>query len=235
MGKELSMSRDILVAPSILSADFRHLEREVRRVVDAGADLIHCDVMDGHFVPNLTFGPLVVAAVRSCVTVPLDVHLMIANPEKYIERFREAGADTITVHAEATEDLPALIRQIRAGGARVGVTVNPDKPVELFMDYLTDIDQVLIMTVYAGFGGQAFIPETMEKVQAVYRAARAAGHPLDIEVDGGINHDTARICAEHGANIMVAGSYVFKADDYAEPVGAIREGALRGRAKASGD
>jgi ribulose-phosphate 3-epimerase len=188
--------------------------------------------MDGHFVPNLTFGPLVVAAVRTCVSVPLDVHLMIANPEKYIERFREAGADTITVHAEVTDDLPALIDQVRRSGARVGVTVNPDKPVELFLDHLTEIDQVLIMTVYAGFGGQKFIPETMEKVRAVYRAARAAGHPLDIEVDGGVNHDTARICAENGANVFVAGSYVFGADDYAERIGAVRTGALRGRAKA---
>ncbi|MBD3317029.1 MAG: ribulose-phosphate 3-epimerase [Chitinivibrionales bacterium] len=222
----------MLIAPSILSADFRSLEQEVTRAVEAGADMIHCDIMDGHFVPNISFGPLVVAAVRRCTTVPLDVHLMISNPQDYIERFRESGADTITVHAEATDDLPGLIAQIRDSGARVGITVNPDKPVDLFLDYLSEIDQVLIMTVYAGFGGQKFMPEMMDKVQKVYRAAREIGHAPDIEVDGGVNAHTASTCAEHGANIFVAGSYIFGGENYAQRIGSVREGAQTGQAKA---
>lgn len=220
--------RKIHIAPSILSADFRNLEREVLAVEQAGADIIHCDVMDGRFVPNITFGPLVVAAVKKVAHRPLDVHLMIVHPEEYIDRFREAGADTITVHAEACEDLAAVIAQIRRGGARVGVTVNPDKPVELFLPHLSAIDQVLIMSVYAGFGGQSFIPETMDKVRAVYDEARRLGLSLDIEVDGGINGQTAVECARNGANILVAGSAVFSADDYAESIAAIRNGAREG-------
>lgn len=218
----------ILVAPSILSADFRILEKEVRAVVNAGADMVHCDVMDGRFVPNITIGPLIVEAVKKCVSVPLDVHLMIVEPRQYITNFRDAGADIITVHAEVCDDLPDVIKQIKDSGARAGVTVNPDKPVEPFLPYLKEIDQVLIMTVFAGFGGQRFLEDMMPKVKAVYEEAKRIGHSPDIEVDGGINSETARICAENGANVFVAGEYVFKSDNYKESIENVRQGALAG-------
>ncbi|MBD3391755.1 MAG: ribulose-phosphate 3-epimerase [Chitinivibrionales bacterium] len=227
-------NRTIRIAPSILSADFGALEREIAAVLDGGADLIHCDVMDGHFVPNLTFGPLVVEAVKKCSRVPLDVHLMMTNPSKYISRFAEAGADTIIVHAEIDEPLDQLIALIRDSGARAGVTVNPDKPVDLFLPYLDAIDQVLIMTVYAGFGGQEFMADAVPKVRAVYDAAVAAGKTLDIEVDGGINGETAAVCAENGANIFVAGNFVFGSSDYAGRIRSVREGARRGAAHLAG-
>ncbi len=219
----------IQIAPSILSADFRILEKEVKAVEQAGADLIHCDIMDGHFVPNITFGPLVVEAVKKCVSVPLDVHLMISEPQKYIGMFADAGSDTITVHAEACEDLPQVLSRIRKSGARAGITVNPDKSLDLFLPYLEYIDQVLIMTVYAGFGGQKFMPEMMQKVAAVHSAVKKAGLTIDIEVDGGINCETATECAKHGANIFVAGSYVFGSDNYHERINAVRIGAQKGR------
>lgn len=224
--------KKIIVAPSILSADFRKLEREVRAVEEAGADWIHCDIMDGRFVPNISFGPMVVEWVKKCVSLPLDVHLMIVHPEEYIKNFRDAGADTITVHAEACEDLPSVMQLIKDTGARVGVTVNPDKPVELFIPYLRDIDLVLIMSVFAGFGGQKFMEEVMAKIRGVHDEAERIGHlALDIEVDGGINGETARICAENGANAFVAGNYIFKGDDYSERIESVRNGALAGWSK----
>lgn len=224
---------EILVAPSILSADFRILEKEIKAVEGAGADMIHCDVMDGRFVPNITIGPVIVEAVKKSVSIPLDVHLMIVHPEQYIKNFRDAGADIITVHAEAEAcgDLPNAIELIRESGAKVGVTVNPDKPVELFLPYLKQIDQVLIMTVNAGFGGQKFIQDAMPKVKTVYEEAKRIGHSLDIEVDGGINEETAKICAENGANVFVAGNYVFNGKDYKKRIDAVRNGAEAAWAK----
>ncbi len=222
------VKREILIAPSILSADFRILEKEVKAAEDAGADMIHCDIMDGNFVPNISFGPIVVEAVKKCVSIPLDVHLMIINPEKYIKDFRDAGADIITVHAEIFEDLSSVLKLINESGSKVGVTVNPDKPVELFLNYLRDIDIVLIMSVYAGFGGQKFIPETVGKIRTVREEALKIGRKLDIEVDGGINGQTAQICAENGANIFVAGSYVFSGVDSRERIDEIRNGAEKG-------
>jgi ribulose-phosphate 3-epimerase len=223
-------TKKIEVAPSILSADFRCLEREVKTAQDAGADRIHCDVMDGHFVPNMTFGPLVVEAVRRCVTIPLDVHLMIDNPEKYVDDFCAAGAGTLIVHAEAcgSGGLPALLDAIRKHNVRPGVCVNPDGPVGLFTQHLGLIDQVLIMTVHAGFGGQKFIPETLAKIHDVRTRAAAQHCAVDIEVDGGINDGTAYECARHGANVFVAGYSVFKSPDYAKSITAIREAAERG-------
>ncbi|MCL2182439.1 MAG: ribulose-phosphate 3-epimerase [Chitinispirillia bacterium] len=217
--------KKILVSPSILSADFRALEREVKAAEDAGADLIHCDVMDGHFVPNLTFGPLVVEAVKKCVSIPLDVHLMISDPAKYAPAFCGAGADILVFHAEAAGgigEVRELLDGIRAAGVRPGVAVNPDKPVSLFMDALDRADQVLIMSVYAGFGGQKFMPEVMEKVRAVRKAALERGLDIDIEVDGGVNAETAAVCAAAGANVLVAGNYVFNSGDYAGRIGAVR-------------
>jgi ribulose-phosphate 3-epimerase len=224
----------IQILPSILSADFRCLEREVKAAQDAGADRIHCDVMDGHFVPNITIGPLVVEAVRRCVTIPLDVHLMITDPAKYLDDFCNAGASVLIVHAEVCSDLPAILASIRKHGVKPGVSVNPDKPISLFTRHLPLIDQVLIMTVFAGFGGQKFIPESLEKIADLYRQTRTLNPALDIEVDGGINDETACDAAKSGANRFVAGSFVFKHDDYKERIRVLRETAQRGERERTG-
>ncbi len=221
--------KKIQVAPSILSADFRILEKEVHAVEEAGADLIHCDIMDGRFVPNISYGPMIVKTVNKCVSIPLDVHLMIVHPEEYITQFRDAGADYITVHAEACEDLPSVLGLIKESGAKTGVAVNPDKPVDLFLPWLNQIDLVLIMSVYAGFGGQKFIEDTMQKISAVSDEAKRIDHSLVIEVDGGITGETAPVAGLHGADIFVAGSYVFGGDDYRERIEAVRSGAVTGR------
>lgn len=218
-------SRKIEIAPSILSADFRQLEREVKTAQDCGADRIHCDVMDGHFVPNISFGPLVVEAVKKCVSIPLDVHLMISDPHKYINQFCDAGADILTVHAESDSELPEVISQIKKNRVKVGVTVNPDKPLELFLKYLDQIDQVLIMTVYAGFGGQKFIEDMLKKINTVSIEIAKQNHIIDLQVDGGINDQSAALCAQNGANVFVAGSYIFNAPDYRIPIGAIKNAA----------
>lgn len=224
------MNSDILIAPSILSADFRRLEVEVKAAADAGADMMHCDIMDGVFVPNISYGPMIVDWVKKCSTVPLDVHLMIVDPIRYIRQFRDAGADIITVHAEACPDLPAVIAAIEASGAQVGVSVNPDKPIDLFLPYLSKIDLVLVMSVFAGFGGQKFIADSLDKVRAVRAEALRIGHEnLAIEIDGGINAETAVPCGEAGVDVFVAGSYVFGAPDYRERIEAVRSGAALGR------
>lgn len=217
--------KKIEIAPSILSADFRHLESEVKDAEAAGADRIHCDVMDGHFVPNLTFGPLIIETVKRCVAIPLDVHLMISNPVDYVYAYCNAGADVLIVHAEACKDVPGIVSKIKKQGVRAGITVNPDKGVDLFLPYLKDIDQVLIMTVYAGFGAQKFIPETVGKVRTVFEEATNNDYTVDIEVDGGINDETAKICAENGANVFVAGNYVFQSENYGKRIQAIRASA----------
>lgn len=224
---ELAMagSLTIKIAPSILSADFRTLEREVKDAEQAGADMIHCDVMDGVFVPNITFGPMVVEAVRKCVTIPLDVHLMIVEPHKYIDAFCRAGASTLMFHAEASGDVGRDVDAIRAHGVRTGVVVNPDKPVSLFEQHVARMDQVLIMTVFAGFGGQKFMPEMLDKIRAVRTIAGRVRPELDIEVDGGIADQTAAQCAAAGANVFVAGNYVFNSDDYAGRIAAVRKAA----------
>jgi ribulose-phosphate 3-epimerase len=216
----------IHVAPSILSADFRVLEKEVKEAEACGADRIHCDVMDGHFVPNLTFGPFVVEAVKKCVSIPLDVHLMISNPQKYIAEYCDAGANVLIVHAEVCAgDLEQVLSEIRRRKVRAGASVNPDKSVDLLLPHLAHMDQALIMTVFAGFGGQKFIPEMLAKVHTVRDEAARRNLNLDIEVDGGINHESAALCAQQGANVFVAGNYVFKSKNYGERIGAIRSAA----------
>lgn len=223
--------KKILVAPSILSADFRNLEHEVKAAENAGADMIHCDIMDGVFVPNITFGPLIVETVKKCVSIPLDVHLMIVNPEVYVLDFRNAGADIITVHAEACENLPQVISIIRNSGAKVGITVNPDKPLDLILPHIEHIDQILIMSVYAGFAGQTFIHDAISRIKTVYDALKKIDSSIDIQVDGGINSDTAQLCAENGATVFVAGSYVFSSNNFQQRIECVRAGAQNGRKK----
>src|SRR5918911_275707 len=206
-----------LVAPSILAADFSNLAQEVGRVVEAGADRIHCDIMDGHFVDNISFGPAMVGAVRKATTLLVEAHLMIEHPDHYLPRFIKAGADLITVHVEpaAKHDVAATLEQIRAGGCRVGLTFNPATPLSAVEPFLYAIDLLLVMTVHPGFGGQAFRSEMMEKVERAHAWKEKNNFSLDIEVDGGINPDTARIAIDHGANVLVAGTSIFHDDDYA--------------------
>ena len=215
----------IKIAPSILSADFGHLAEEVRAVDEAGADLIHVDVMDGRFVPNLTIGPIVVRAVRAATSLPLDVHLMIVEPEKYIEEFAAAGADIITVHIEASPHLHRTIQQIKALGKKAGVSLNPHTPVSMLDHVLPDIDLVLVMSVNPGFGGQSFIPAALDKIRALAQKKKADPRrfsSIDIEVDGGVNAKTAGSVVAAGADILVAGSYVFHHEDYREAIETLR-------------
>ena len=217
------MTRKIKVAPSILSADFSRLGEEIRAVEAAGADIIHIDVMDGHFVPNITIGPLVVQAARKVTKLPLDVHLMIENPELYIADFAKAGADYITVHVEAATHLHRLIQNIREHkGVKAAVSLNPATPLEALDYVLGDLDMVLIMSVNPGFGGQAFIPSQLDKIRALRKRIDDRRLDLEIEVDGGIKTDNAAEVAAAGADILVAGSAVFGAKDYAAAIKGIR-------------
>jgi ribulose-phosphate 3-epimerase len=216
----------VLIAPSILAADFSRLADEVRQVEQAGADWIHCDIMDGHFVDNISFGPGMVATVRKLTSLPLDVHLMIQHPDHYLPRFVDAGANSITVHveSESEHEVGKTLRQIRDAGCRAGLTLNPATPFELLEPFLGQLDLLLIMTVHPGFGGQSFRAEQMEKVRRA-RAWKARNNPnLDLEVDGGINPETARVSIENGANVLVAGTSIFKSKDYAAEIRALRGG-----------
>ncbi len=212
----------IKIAPSILSADFADLGGEIRRVADAGADLIHVDVMDGHFVPNLTIGPPVVAAIRKTTGLPFDVHLMITNPEAMVTPFIKAGADIVTVHAETAPHLHRLVQSIREQGAKAGVSLNPSTPLSAVEEVLDYVDMVLLMTVNPGFGGQKFIPTMVDKIRRIRRMIESRKLTVDIEVDGGIIPDNARQVAAAGANILVAGSAVYGAPDMAAAIRALR-------------
>jgi ribulose-phosphate 3-epimerase len=210
------------IAPSVLSSDFSNLGAEIRAVEAAGADLIHVDVMDGHFVPNITIGPLIVEAVRPVTSLPLDVHLMIENPEFFVPVFSQAGADIITVHVETGYHLFRTIDLIKQHGKKAGIALNPATPLETVKHLIRVIDLLLIMTVNPGFGGQAFITSMDEKIAEAKQMIDASGREIDLEVDGGIKAGNARTVVEAGANILVMGSEIFGSPDYAEKIREIR-------------
>ncbi|OGW53137.1 MAG: ribulose-phosphate 3-epimerase [Nitrospirae bacterium RBG_19FT_COMBO_55_12] len=217
------MTKKIKVAPSILSADFGRLADEIKAVEKAGADLIHIDVMDGHFVPNITIGPLIVEAARKTTTLPLDVHLMIARPEQYIGDFAKAGADYLTVHVEATSHLNRLVQMMREHkGVRAGVSLNPATPLSSLDFILDDVDMVLIMSVNPGFGGQTFIASALEKIRSLRKRIDDLGLKIEIEVDGGVKPDNAAEIIRAGADILVAGSAVFGHKDYGAVIRGLR-------------
>ena len=203
----------IKLAPSILSADFARLGEQIGEVVRAGADYIHVDVMDGHFVPNITIGALVVASVRPVTTLPLDVHLMIEHPERYVSQFAQAGADIITVHVEASPHLHATIRLIKESGARAGISINPPTPLGVVEEFLPHVDLVLVMSVNPGFGGQSFIPETLPRIASIRKLLDDRALHAELEVDGGVNADNAPDIVKAGANVLVAGNSIFRAQE----------------------
>lgn len=214
----------VKIAPSILSADFSKMGEEVRSLEESGADLVHCDVMDGVFVPNITFGMKMVEDIRKVTSLPLDCHLMIVNPEKYVQGFAKAGADIITVHYEACKDnLANVLKQIKEAGVKCGAVINPDTPVSAIADVIPLCDMVLVMSVFPGFGGQKFISSVLDKVREIRAIADGLGQDLDIQIDGGICAENAALVREAGANILVAGSAVFKAENRAEMIAKLKK------------
>ena len=202
--------KKIKISPSILSADFSQLGNEIKKLETAGADMVHVDVMDGHFVPNLTIGPPVIKALRKYTSLPFDVHLMISPVHKYIKDYAEAGANIITIHPEATSNLLESIKHIKDLKKRVGVSLNPDTKIDIVKNYLTEVDLILIMSVYPGFGGQKFIPDVLDKIKKLKKIKDSQNFNFDIEVDGGINFDNSKLVVEAGANILVSGTTIFK-------------------------
>jgi len=218
----MASKNNILVAPSLLSADFTRLGDEVRAVQESGADWLHLDVMDGLFVPNITIGPLVVSAVKKVSKIPLDVHLMIVDPDHYLDDFRAAGADILTVHPEATNHLHRTLTRIRELGMRPGVALNPSTGVEVVKHVLTELDVIMIMTVNPGFGGQTFIRSMLPKVRAIREIIDRSGHEILLEIDGGVSPKTAPDLVREGANVFVAGSAVFGHPPYEDAIGKLR-------------
>jgi ribulose-phosphate 3-epimerase len=205
--------KKIQISPSILSADFSQLGNEIKRLEEGGADLIHVDVMDGHFVPNLTIGPPVIKALKKNCSIKFDVHLMISPVHKYIDAYADAGADIITIHPEATDDLSASIKKIKDLDKKVGVSLNPETKVSIIKDHLDQIDLVLIMSVNPGFGGQKFMPEVLDKIKELKNIQKEKNLDFDIEIDGGINFENSKIAIEAGANILVSGTTIFKSNN----------------------
>lgn len=211
------------IAPSILSADFANLQRDIELVEENQVDVLHVDIMDGHFVPNITFGPNVVAAIRPFTKLPLDCHLMIEQPERYVEAFANAGADLINVHVEATPHIHRVLQLIKSFGVKAAVTINPGTPVSAIEPVLSLVDMVLVMTVNPGFGGQKFLPECLEKVTALADIRRSKGYTYEIEVDGGVTDQTIGACRDAGADVFVAGSYIYDAENPAERIQALKD------------
>ena len=212
----------VKIAPSILASDFSRLGEEVQAVEKAGADMIHADIMDGHFVPNITIGPQVVAAIRPHTTLPISVHLMISEPKKYAERFIKSGADAITVHVEVVDDVPETIRWLKSMGVKAGLSLNPDVSVEKVFPYISIVDHILIMSVFAGFGGQKFIPESLERIRQTRERADNDNPDLDIEIDGGIYPSNAAEIVRAGANVLIAGTAIFGSDDMKKAIKGLR-------------
>ena len=215
--------KTVKIAPSILSADFSKMGEEVRSLEESGADMVHCDVMDGVFVNNITFGIKMVEDIRKKTHLPLDCHLMIVHPEKYVERFAKAGADIITVHYEACQDnLEEVLKRIKSTGVKCGAVINPDTPVSAIANAIPLCDMVLVMSVFPGFGGQKFISSVLEKVREIRALIDGLGLDIDVQIDGGINEETAALAREAGANILVSGNTIFKAESRAEMIGKLK-------------
>lgn len=210
------------IAPSILAADYANFASELKRIEETSAEYVHIDIMDGQFVPNITFGADVVASMRKHSKLIFDCHLMVVNPERFVDAFAQAGADIMTIHAESTLHIHGALQKIKKAGMKAGVVINPGTPVSAIEPVLSLVDQVLIMTVNPGFGGQAFIPEMLEKVEKVAKIRDEKGYDFDIEVDGGVDNKTIKACYQAGANVFVAGSYLFKATDLAAQVETLR-------------
>ena len=210
------------IAPSILAADYANFASELKRIEETSAEYVHIDIMDGQFVPNISFGADVVASMRKHSKLVFDCHLMVVNPERYVDAFAQAGPDIMTIHAESTLHIHGALQKIKAAGMKAGIVINPGTPISAIEPVLSLVDQVLIMTVNPGFGGQAFIPEMLEKVQKVAKIRDEKGYDFDIEVDGGVDNKTIKACYQAGANVFVAGSYLFKASDLTAQVETLR-------------
>ena len=213
----------VIVASSILSADFSKLGEEIKAVEDAGADWIHIDVMDGHFVPNITIGPVLVKSIRKITNLFFDCHLMIEKPEDYVEQFAKAGADLITIHAESSLNVKPTIKKIKDVGCKVGISINPETPIDLIKDVIGEVDLVLVMSVHPGFSGQSFIKDVIPKIKKAKELINKTKRKVYLQVDGGINKENAGIIKENGADVLVAASFIFKSDNYKDAIKQLKE------------